>query len=432
MMVHGAWAAAALVAFGIGRLGRDERSAGGDGGTETGGHAAARSGGAAGMAGPAAGRLATKSGVRVARDGRAGTDGELGKLFGSISSAAGVDALAEQAVRDPNPVNRRLAFARLLESLTAENAPAIREQLLALGADEDQWRDFHYSWGALAGEPAFLHAVASEERDMEATLTGWAAADPTAALGLLDRLPENLRNQRERIAASIVAGIADHDRRLATEVALGLAGEGGRMGEHLIGIVAGETLRATGPQEAAQWAEALPDGPLKGAAMSQIAAQYVRRDAAGAAQWAARYAANDFAAPAVERVGTGWARSDPQAAVDWLAGLPAGSGQAAGLRGAFGDWEDRDPAAATTRLGAMQPSPQRDAAISGFSSGYAWQDPQVAIDWAQQISDSALRQQTLTRVGQAYFNRNPDAARAWLPTSGLPPAAQQTVLTQRR
>jgi chorismate synthase len=33
------------------------------------------------------------------------------------------------------------------------------KQLVALGADPDQWRDFHYSWGALDGKAAFANAA---------------------------------------------------------------------------------------------------------------------------------------------------------------------------------------------------------------------------------------------------------------------------------
>lgn len=430
LRVHGAWAVAAVGAFAVGSL----RDGPGDGGARGSGDTArtsARGESAGGLADAAAERRLAN---RRDRDSlNAPTGGRIAALFGSVTAAgAGVQALAEQALRDPNPITRRLAFSRLLEALTPENAGEIREQLVALGANGAEWNDFHYSWGALAGIEAFDHAAASDEEDLAATLTGWAAARPAEALALLDNLPEHLQGQRDKLAESIVAGLADTDRSMATELVLRLAAEGNGRAANLIEIVAGETLRAEGPEAAARWSSALPDGPLKASAMNRVADQYARKNPQEAALWVQTFAAQDYAAGAVARVSGQWVARDPEAAVGWLETLPGGNGQNAGFSTAFGDWEDRDPVAAGQYLMAMQRSPQRDAAISGFSSGYAWQNPQVAIEWANDISDPALRQQTLTRAGQAYFRRDPESARAWLESSNLPPEAQQQVLNPRR
>lgn len=354
--------------------------------------------------------------------------GVLEGLFGSIASGArNPDALAEQAFRDPNPITRRLAFSRLLESLTPENAEALRSRMVELGADRDQWRDFHYSWGAIAGKAAFDHAMTSDEPDLAATMSGWAAANPSEALAMLNSLPETLHGQRDELTASVVSGLAHKDAALATDLVLKLGGEGNPRAGNLMEMVASETLRTKGPEQAAQWAESLPAGSLKGAAMGRVAETFVDRDPEGAARWVQRFAAEDYATRAVERIGGEWAENDPVAAVGWLESLPAGPGQSAGLRNAFGDWEDRDPAAAGQYLLAMPQSPQRDSAISGFATGYAWQNPQVAIAWAQDIRDPELRQNSLTRAGQAYYRRDPAGALAWLETSGLPENLRQQV-----
>jgi hypothetical protein len=347
-------------------------------------------------------------------------------LFGRIASS-NLDSLAEQALRDPNPITRRLAFSRLLESLTPENAEAIRSKLVDLGADGDQWRDFHYSWGAIAGKAAFDHAAASDEPDLAATMTGWAAANPAEALAMLANLPAEMQGQRDELTASVVSGLAHHDRSMATDLVLKLGQEGNGRAGSLMELVARETLRNQGPEAASQWAESLPDGSLKGTAMARIAESYARKDPLAAAQWAQRFASEDYASRTIEQIGGRWAENDPVAAVNWLETLPPGNGQMAGLRTAFGDWEDRDPAAAGEYLVAMPPSAQRDSAVSGFATGYAWQNPQLAIAWAQDIRDPALRQSSLTRAGQAFFHRDPENARAWLETSGLPPETQQQI-----
>jgi hypothetical protein len=358
--------------------------------------------------------------------------GMISEMFENASlKDASWETLAQQAVRDPNPIKRRLAFSKLLEALTPENALEIREQLVSFGAEGDQWRDFSYAWGALAGEEAFLFASNSKERDMGAAVAGWASANPREALAMLDNLPEALKGQRDQLAQSVVEGLSDRDRMSATDLVLRLAGEGMAQPEKLIAIVANDALRVDGPETAARWSESLPDGPLKGAAMQRIAGEFVEADAEAAAKWAEAVADQDYAARVIEEVGKRWAVRNPVEAVGWLETLPESQGQKSGLGSAFGDWEDRDPYAATEYLSKMPESTQRDAAISGFSRGYAWQDPEAAIAWAQDISDPALRQESLTRAGQIFFRRDPASATDWLEGSGLPPQTLEAILKPR-
>ncbi|MCB1097769.1 MAG: zinc-binding dehydrogenase [Verrucomicrobiae bacterium] len=175
--------------------------------------------GGAGVPGPE--KTAIQSPTRVSTAATTSSrDGGLIADIVDITLGAGLKDLARQAVRDPNPIKRRLAFTRLLEALSPENALTIREQLVELGADGDQWRDFNYTWGALTGKEAFSFAAASEESDLDATLSGWASASPFEAIALLNDLPEELRNDPDRLAKSVVAGLADRDRNLATDLIL--------------------------------------------------------------------------------------------------------------------------------------------------------------------------------------------------------------------
>lgn len=423
LMIHGCWAVAVFAAFSLGTRKGGLVSGADDTGSTDGSRDIARIDGSE----------AEDRASRTSNRPKVGSDeSNRSALFGGIASASGnLSLLAEQALRDPNPIKRRLAFSRLLEALTPENAESIRTQLVSLGASDDQWRDFHYSWGAISGKAAYEHAIKSAEPDLAATMTGWAAANPGEALAALNNLPQELQGQRDEFTASVVSGIAHHDPNMATDLVLRLGQEGNGSAGELMKIVAKETLLTKGLEQASQWAESLPDGPLKGTAMGRIAESYANKDPKAAAQWAQRFASNDYASQTIEVIGGQWAESDPLAAVSWLEGLPPGSGQTSGLSSAFNDWEDSDPAAAGEYLLAMPQSAKRDSAISGFAMGYAWQNPQLAITWAQDISDPALRETSLIRSGQAFFRRDPDGARAWLETSGLPADVQQQVITPR-
>ena len=99
----------------------------------------------------------------------------LARLFGAVTGAVGnLNILFSQALREPNPIIRRLAFSKLLEAMTPENASAIREQLVNLGADPEQWRDFHHAWGTIDGKAAFDQATARETLRAESRKPGHA------------------------------------------------------------------------------------------------------------------------------------------------------------------------------------------------------------------------------------------------------------------
>jgi hypothetical protein len=355
----------------------------------------------------------------------------LHSLFGDPSNKS-IEVLARLALSDPNQVTRRLAFSKLLEAMTPENADQILQQLMEFGADREQWRDFNYSWGAIAGKAAFASPTNTSEGALADTLAGWAAAKPEEALAMFENLPAEFEGKRAELTRGLINGLADSNRILATDVVLRLSQQGDQQAPALMSMVAQESIRGDGAEAAAQWSDSLPDGPLKGAAMSRIAEAYARRNPEAAADWALRYASQDFASAAIERISGQWTAQNPKAAVSWLESLPAGKGQNAGLQTAFNDWEDRDPAAASQYLLGMPNSPLRDTSISGFSSGYAWQNPQAAIQWASSISDAQLRQRSLTHAGQIYFRQNPTAAREWLASSGLAPEVQQQITNPPR
>lgn len=359
-------------------------------------------------------------------------DSPLLKLFGSYSvDGASLDAVIEQALRSPNPLTRRLAFAKLLENMTAENAVDIREQLVALGAQGEEWRDFNYAWGAIAGKEAFDFAMTSDENDLGAAFSGWAAANPAAAIAMLDQLPPELEGQRRNLERDLISGLADSDLSLATQTAMRLGGDDERHAQRLMWEVANEALRDGGHETASHWVESLPDGAQKGAAMRRVVDSYVREDPAAAAAWVEQFADQEFAASAIAEIGDEWAEDEPETAVSWISSLPAGDAKNAGLNEAFGNWEDRDPEAAAQHLAGMAPGPERDAAVSGFARGYAWNDPPTALAWAQDIADPGMRERSMVQAGQAYLRRDPQAALQWLQNSGLSPDAQLRVMSGR-
>lgn len=423
---HSCWAAVAVAAFAFGAM-RDkgDSSSAGDLSSRTAGKSAgSRAQGASGSG--------SGSNPLSGRAGRSGVVRSGGGEFRAALTQEQLAGIAHQAFRSGNPLERRSAFGQLLESLTVENAGSILVLLKENKPDKDQWRDFHYAWGGLDGNAALGHAMKSKEYDLAYTMSGWAAANPHEARQFLQNLPEDVQTDRELLKRSLVAGMADRDTGLATDFVFELAAQGDRRAGDYLGEVTGEVLRSMGTEEAALWAQGLPDGELKGAAMDRVANNFVNRDPEAAAAWAQQFAGESYAARVIEEVGDEWAERNPVAAVDWLESLPSGRGQSMGLTSAYGEWSRRDPVAAGERIASMPRSPQRDSAISGYVSSLSYRDPAAAIEWANSIAQDSVRDRALTRAGQQLFRRDAEAARQWVATSGLSAEAQRAVLNPPR
>lgn len=364
-----------------------------------------------------------------------------GTLGGANGSATGepltgeaLENLAKEAFKDPNPLKRSLAFAKLLESMTPENAQEIREQMRAQDAGGDQWRLFQYAWGAVDGEGALAASFEIENERyrngaLSSAISGWASSDPNGAIAWMNAMEDG--DVKNRMQEGLVGGLADYSVSMASDYVVKLAADGNRRAPDLMADVASEQLRQSGARSSATWSENLPNGPLKGAAMDRVANAFVDEDPVAAAEWAEKYATAAYGARVIEEVGDEWAERKPAEAVAWLDSLPEGDGKVDGMQSALGEWARRDPTAASQYLTEMPDSPTKDAAISGFVSRVAWEDPTAAIAWAGTIGQEGQRQEALVRAGQAWYRRDREAATAWLETSGLPPEAQQKVTTSR-
>lgn len=361
--------------------------------------------------------------------------GELFNIKSGMLKDFEIEAAAKEAFSDPNPLKRQLAFARLLESLTPENAALIRDQLKSENAGRDQWQLFQYAWGAIDPTGAMTAAEAIENEGWRngaigTALSGWASADPTGAIDWLTKMEDG--DAKNRIMGDLVNGLADNNTGTATRYVLDLMNAGNPRASQYMETVAGEVLRKGGPVSGALWAEGLPDGDIKGAAMDRIANSYVAKDPVAAAKWAQQFATADYAVRLIEEVGDEWAERDPAASVGWLESLPDGKGKSEGMSSALGEWVRRDPEAASQYLVNMPPSASKDSAVSGFVNRLAWDDPQSAIVWADTIGQDNLRDQTLKQAGQAWVIKDRNAAVEWLKGSGLPEATQKEILNPPR
>lgn len=363
----------------------------------------------------------------------AGVPGVLPGASRPLSSAA-IEELGGKFRATLDPIDRRTAFLKLLDGMTVDNARKIREQIAHLSSEDPAFRDFHYAWGKIGGVEAIMNGAETRKRDMTATLSGWASADPAAAKAwfesLEDQGKESLASQAY-LRAGLVSGLADADPHMAAQFVLGMTTADNELARHMLGIVTGKFLQSEGPVAAAAWADSLPQGEIRSSAMSRIARDYVSNDPAAAAAWAAGYSGEPEGNRVIDQVGSHWAYRDPNAAVEWLESLPPSEGRSEGLNSAFSSWAGRNPEEAGNHINQMPQSTERDHAISGYATRMVYENPSAALAWADAVSDPAFREQTLIRTGQIYYRRDPNAAREWLANSGLSPESQQRVVERR-
>ena len=378
--------------------------------------------------------LASKiSGHRKGSTEKAGEAGSANKTTAPVPlTSESIAALGKQFREATDPLARRSIFAKLLAGLTAENALEIREQIADLDAEDPAFRDFHFAWGKVAGLEAVLHGVDTPKRDMGPALAGWVTADPSGAKAWYESLDPKADKPptREQLKEAYVHGLAIADPAMATDFVMGLGAAGDPKAKQMMSIVTEKMIQSGGVAAAAAWAASLPDGDLRGHALSEVARTQAREDPAAAAAWATPLAGGKNGDSIVYAISTEWGSRNGAAAVNWLDSLVGN--QSASYGPAFAGWAKSDPLAASQRVAGMPPSDNRDYAIGGLVYSYRWEDPVSSIAWANTISDAKRRQDVLTLTAESYMRKDPAGAAAWLPTSGLSAETQQKFLSGKK
>lgn len=289
---------------------------------------------------------------------------------GEFDPAAGplredqIESLVRESIRSLSPVDRRLAFDRLLQEVqldtfTVEQAALIRSLMVEHGASEEQWRLFDYAWAANHPQAAIAYIDEIPEQYLNGylgnMLPGLASAAPQMAIDLFESFDADLQG---RLRRPLYEGLIHHDLGLATNYVFDSANHE-RHDWRPMDEFTRQLANELGLQATLDWAAALPEGPLRSNAWSAI----------------------------------------------------------------FAKWTSQDPVGISQALIEMPVSADRDQAINGFISALAGQDPEGAVTWAAEINDPGLREAAMVRAGTRYFQQNQSAATAWFASSGLPATA---------
>lgn len=284
------------------------------------------------------------------------------------------------------PIARRLIFGEMLKALTPENAKLMRENIAHLSHDSPEFREFHYAWGALAGQEAVLHGAETPKRDMASTLAGWAATDPAAAMAYFDSLSPEEQNGANHMKWGAAFGLADADPQLAAEFAIERFQNGDREAEKMIRIAAGAALQSGDQEDVTSFLANLPEGEMN--------------------LKAHQHAAHELA------------QNDPDNAIGWALSLSESEGKYHAVGSSFYAYASRNPTQAAEAINQI-PAEQRDHARYGYSLRVVHDNPAVGVEWAAAINNPEARNNALVDTGRVYMRKDREGATQWLQNSGL-------------
>lgn len=324
-----------------------------------------------------------------------------------------------------NPLRRRAALGRLLEGMNEENAMLVREQIVHFSEESPEFRDFHFAWGAMSGVEAVEIGADTKEKDMAATMTGWASIDPVGALSWYDSLEADRRRCRD-VTFGMLKGLASSDLVFATDFAVRkLEAKDERAGE-MLGVVKEKMLEVETLPRTAAWALELPEGKVRDETLMEVTGEFVKREPKEAANWAATLEGEEGVR--IKKIVAGkWAHEDPIACLEWARKLPDGQGKNASIGEVVLEWTGQDPDAVYEFLNGMSYTSERDAAIEAFSARISGDDPHSAIAWADEIQGSEARRAAIIRAGRALMKQSGEEGRQWLQESGLTEEVQREI-----
>jgi hypothetical protein len=309
-------------------------------------------------------------------------------------SDADIQSLGLEFRTAKGPIARRLAFSEMLKNLTPENARLMRENIAHLPQDSAEFREFHYAWGAIAGQEAITHGADTPKRDMAAALAGWAASDPASAMAYFDSLSPAQQSSGTHMKWGAAFGLADADPQLAAEFAIARFQNGDKEASKMIHIAASAALRSGDSQEITSFLTAVPEGE-----MSIQAHQHAARELA---------------------------KNDPAGTVAWAVDLPEGDGKNHAVGSSFHVWAGRSPEKAAAAIASL-PAADRDAATYGYATRVVHDDPAVGIEWASNIQNPEARGSAIIDTGKVFYRKDREAAREWLANANLPEESVQRI-----
>ena len=321
--------------------------------------------------------------------------------------------LANACEKAGSPAQSRLALMEAISKLKPEEL----EGMLAVEAgNNDFFRSgrFDFQFAAkrlseIAPEKAaalWLKTQAAHPGS-DILLTSWAKKDPQAFASWSLGLPTDAQRALSGTMAQLVTEDPQRLLGIAAQLAGSPSGVSGARGA-IAGMIA-KASKGADPAEAIAFAQALPEGPMRTAALAELA------------RWPSLDpGAHPEIAAALSELSPSQARRYLPQVTAVADKLPQGalrdSAYAAQMSGAA----KKNPQAAAQKVESLSGTPDYPAAVRGFVEATATKDPAAAIEWALTIPQTgAQRSAALEKAAAAYFRLKPADALKWVETAPL-------------
>jgi hypothetical protein len=152
-------------------------------------------------------------------------------------------------------------------------------------------------------------------------------------------------------------------------------------------------------KKALSWAESLPDGSMKRAALAKILERWGQLDGPGAVAYASQVYAETGSASLLREALQGWATKNPQAAIEQISALGLSDGlQRDFRRDLLEQWTDQNPAGATGYALANRNPDSWRGGVGTVAEQWSKQDPKSAANWVASLDSGKDKSNALQTV----------------------------------
>lgn len=345
-----------------------------------------------------------------AGEGSAAADARQTQAF--LSSLFGLDTAADN----------RLLVMDVVNAMSAENLADLMADELAK-ADFYRTTRFDFQFAAkrlaeIAPEKAaaLWLKVRATHLSTDVLLAPWAKRDPQAFASWSATLAPDAQKAVGQTMLKLATEQPEQFLEIAPQLAKSPAGILGARGA-VSGLIA-KAAKGEGPAAGLAFAQSLPEGPARSAALVELA-RWPGLDLAAHPQIAAALA--QLSPIEARRYAQ---QVNPEA-------LPQSPVRESAYASQMARAAQKDPQAAAKKVDALSTSPDYPAAVRGFVEATAAKDPAAAVDWALSITVAGpQRAAALEKAATEYFRLRPADARKWVEKAPLT-AEEYQMLTGR-
>lgn len=186
-------------------------------------------------------------------------------------------------------------------------------------------------------------------------------------------------------------------------------------------------------KRALKWAESLPDGPGKKAAMADILERWAQMDGLGATDYAAQLFDTTGNAGPLREALQGWAQANPNAALQKLQSLGLSDGLKADIRtDLVAQWTEQNPQGAAVFAAGNREAGSWSGLVATVANEWSKEDPKTAVNWAGSLPAGLDQVHAINAAISNWFQSNPTEVAVYVSSQSSGPSKDTMTLTLAR